>query len=327
MTWTDDQAEEADDTDKRGKRHYVGTKNNYTDEDIARLEEWAQSRCTYFVYGKEIGKNTGTPHLQIYMEFENTISMKTIVKKLFPMWLGYRRGTPKEAAGYCKKGSDTLGPYDNDATYAIFFPRTVEKPETWDLGGEWGTISQQGKRTDIDEAVEMLVHEKRTIREVARQCPAQFVKYHRGFAALRGMVLPPRCLPQNPEVIVLWGPTETGKSRDARIKYWPDEPYYVWKPSNGHWWDQYDGEMKVIIEEFRSSMPWSDLLCLLDRNECRCPVKGGFVEIQADKFIICSPTHPRTWYSDDKYDSVAQLMRRITHIYEHTPLQIVIQER
>ena len=70
------------------------------------------------------------------------------------------------------------------------------------------------------------------------------------------------------------------------IKHWPDEDHYVWRPSNGNWWDGYDGEKKIIIDEFRGQMTWSDILGLLDRYEYRAPVKGGFVQIQADKFVI-----------------------------------------
>lgn len=310
----DVEAEEAE-ADKRGKRHYCGTKNNYTDADIAALEDWALNKCTYLVYGKEVGGKCGTPHLQIYMEFENTISMKAIVKKLFPMWLGFRKGTPKQAAGYCKKGTCDIPPGE---TAEYFFPRTVEEPETWELGGEWGTISQQGKRTDIDELVEEIVHEKKTIREIALQHPAQFVKYHKGLRELRSMVLEPRKLDKMPEVIVLWGGTGTGKTRDAYIKYWPEERHYLWKPSNGQWWDNYDGEKKIIVDEFRGTMVWADLLGLLDRNEFRAPVKGGFVQIQADKFVFTSPMPPHFWYKDDdRYDRFAQLERRMTKVIEY----------
>jgi len=117
---------------------------------------------------------------------------------------------------------------------------------------------------------------------------------------------------------VLWGPTGTGKTRDAYIKYWPDEPHYVWKPSNGNWFDGYDGEKKIIIDEFRGSMPWADILGLLDRNEFRAQFKGGFVNIQADKFVITSPFPPCKWYKDDdRYDKFAQLERRLTQVIEY----------
>jgi hypothetical protein len=258
------------------------------------------------VTGFEVGKE-GTEHIQGYIETARQLTwnqMKALLGER--AHFKQRFGAPKQAAGYCKKGSDTAEDYD------IFFSRTVDDPESWCEPFEFGSISTQGKRTDITVPVEMIT-EGSTMREVARACPEQFVKYHKGFRDLRSLMLPPRCLTAAPEVIVLWGPTDTGKTRDAYIKYWPEEPHYVWKPSNGNWWDGYDGEKKIIIDEFRGQMPWSDILGLLDRNDYRAAYKGGFVNIQADKFIITSPFPPDKWYKDDdRYDRFKQLERRIT---------------
>lgn len=313
-----------DKEDKRGKRAYVGTKNNYTDDDIAALEKWAQTKCTYLVYGKEVGKK-GTPHLQIYMEFKDAKTMKSIVKNLFPMWLGFRGGSPKQAAGYCKKGDvtkqDLLESFDQ-ADWAYLFPRTVDEPEMffedkpWDLGNEFGEISQQGKRTDIDEVVEAIIGEKRTIRDVAFLYPAQFVKYNKGLRDLRSLCLEPRQLATMPTVYWVWGLTGTGKSYHAHNSFWPDLPHYEWSPMNGAWWDRYDGEDKIILDEFRGQMPMGQLLAILDWKGCMLPYKGGFVNIQASKFVITSPKPPELVYNDaDDYDRTDQLLRRITKVY------------
>lgn len=264
------------------------------------------------VTGFEVGKE-GTEHIQGYVETATQLTFNQMKALLGDRaHFKQRRGAPKQAAGYCKKGTDESDDYDD------FFSRTVEDPESWCQPFEFGTISSQGKRTDITAPVEML-SEGSTIREVAVAFPEQFVKYHKGFRDLRSLMLPPRSLTTAPEVIVLHGPTATGKTRDAYIKYWPEEPHYVWKPSNGNWWDGYDGEKKIILDEFRGhNMTWSDILGLLDRNEFRAPYKGGFVNIQADKFIITSPFPPNMWYKDDdRYDRFKQLERRLTKVIEY----------
>ena len=118
-----------------------------------------------------------------------------------------------------------------------------------------------------------------------------------------------------PQVIVRWGETGTGKSEGARLKHWPTLPTHVWEPSHGQWWDGYDGQEKIILEEFRGQMPFSDLLSLLDKHSCRRPIKGGFVNIVASKFVITSPLPPSMWYKElDSYDRYNQLERRITQI-------------
>lgn len=302
-------------------RPIVCTKNNYTDADVAALDEWALSKCTYCVYGREVGELNNTPHLQIYFELKDAMSYSALNKKLFKAYFKKRKGTPKQAAGYCKKGNDYIKGVHTPQSYGApddegwdyFYDNPAP---TWD-GKEYGEISMQGKRTDIDDPVEMIVHDKATMKQVAMEHPVSYVKYFKGFQNLRSLVLEPRSLDKMPEVIVLWGPTGTGKTRDAYIKYWPEEPHYVWKPSNGNWWDAYDGEKKIILDEFRGQMTWSDILGLLDRNQYRAPVKGGFVNIQADKFVITSPFPPHQWYKDDdRYDRFRQLERRITKVVE-----------
>lgn len=309
-------------------RNFCWTLNNPTEDEIAQFGD--MSMFSYFVYGEETGKN-GTTHLQGYAECCTQFRFNKICKFFNNRaHIEPRRGTPKQAAGYCKKGlceehvktgdrCEFCQDFDGD--YEFYFPRLVEEPETWQEPNEYGTISQQGKRSDITAPVEMLT-EGNTLAKVAKTFPEQFVKYHKGFGALRALLLGPRCLSKDPEVIWLWGPTGVGKTRDAYLKYWPNEPHYVWQPSNGNWWDGYDGEDKIIMDEFRAQMTWSDLLALTQRNEYRVPYKGGFVQIQASKFIITSPFPPERCYKDDdRYDRYAQLARRITKVVQYTKLQ------
>lgn len=306
-----------DDKDAR-YRNAVWTYNNPTPEGIEHIRAQLD-KFSYIVWGRERGEERGTVHLQGYCEFAKQPKF-SVVKKILgdAVHFAHRRGNPKQAAGYCKKGccpcpATSQCEYCKDfaGDFEFFFPRTLDEPETWTDPFEHGTISGQGKRTDITECVEM-IQDGCTLRQVAQQNPEAYVKFHRGFRDLRCILMPARNLTQNPHVIVLWGETLSGKTRDAFIKYWPDEPHYVWRPSNGQWWDGYDGQMKIIMDEFRGQMPFADLLGLLDRNEYRSPYKGGFIQIQADKFVITSPKHPDMWYDDEKFDKLAQLKRRIT---------------
>ena len=77
--------------------------------------------CRYLVYGKEIGEQ-GTPHLQGYVEHKEALTFSAFNKRLglkkggpFAS-CGNRKGSPKEAAGYCKKGTK-----EKVNSYAEFF--------------------------------------------------------------------------------------------------------------------------------------------------------------------------------------------------------------
>lgn len=311
--WDDDLVDSAP-PPKRGKRAYVGTKNNPTPEDIVAAQKFGREKCTYFVMGLEWGKLEETPHLQMYMEFKEAKPFKFVHDNCFRCWLAGRQGRPKEAAGYCKKGN-SVPPHGKG--YDYFFPRTMENPENWKEPFECGTITAQGKRTDIDMPVEALVHEGAKLKDIAREYPTAFVKYHKGFAALRSHMLEPRMLDKMPEVIWRWGLTGTGKTECAYYDY-DAIPHYVWGPANGGWWDRYDGEDKIILDEFRGQMPMGTLLMILDRYECMLPYKGGFVNVRASKFVITSPKPPDQIYADtDSHDKTDQLMRRITKVVHH----------
>ena len=91
----------------RQSLYWCFTLNNYTDDDIVRLERLAAVPTTeYLIYGRELGQE-GTPHLQGFVMF--TVRRRfNCVKRL----LGDRYhieaavGTPYQAALYCKKDGD-----------------------------------------------------------------------------------------------------------------------------------------------------------------------------------------------------------------------------
>ena len=102
----------------RSVRAFCFTINNWTEDDISFLDELS---CRYLCYGKEVGES-GTPHLQGYVYFDNRRSVKGIVKVLRGH-VEVAKGNAEQNAAYCSKDGD-------------FFER--------------GDRPCQGKRTDID---------------------------------------------------------------------------------------------------------------------------------------------------------------------------------
>lgn len=254
-------------------RAWCYTLNNFTVEEYKCMK---LLKCNYHVIGKEIGE-LETPHLQGYIEFENPRALTALKKINARIHWESRKGSPKEASDYCKK-----------------------EGSFW----ESGSITNQGKRNDIEKTREILKAGggMRTVVEEVNSYQAArmgelYLKYKE---TKRNWV---------PEVIWLWGPTGCGKSRKAFELC--KEPWV--SAGTLQWWDGYDAHEDVIFDEFRGDFcTYHNLLRYLDRYECKVPIKGGFRELLAKRIIITSCYPPDKVYStiEDKN----QLLRRISRI-------------
>jgi len=264
-------------------RNVCFTWNNPPETAEATLRAWKP--MTYCCFGREKGESE-TPHLQGYAELRSDHSWDKVHRALPGVHVEARKGTQQQATAYCKKDGDWV---------------------------EWGTPkeSAQGKRTDLQKVAD-LVKSGAPVKRVAEEYPDTFIKFHKGIIALKMILIQPRDSP--PNVTVLHGATETGKSRKAREIC---SNAWVWHPQSEKWFDGYEGQDNVIFEEFRGQLPFGMLLSLLDRYDCRVQYKGGSCEFRAINICITSPLPPTKWYNpedlraDEKLD---QLLRRITKV-------------
>jgi len=112
------------------------------------------------------------------------------------------------------------------------------------------------------------------------------------------------------------GPTGTGKSHAAwnegGMDSYPKDPLTKF-------WDGYQGQSNVIIDEFRGIVSISHLLRWLDNYPMLVEIKGSAVVLKATNFWITSNLHPRLWYPDLDETTMQALLRRLTIIEMNTP--------
>lgn len=270
-------------------RGFIVVINNYTDDDVRRVEKlFGSQHVKHAIYAFEVGAS-GTPHIQGYVEFRDPRTWKSVKKALPRAALFVRKGSPLQAWVYCEK----------ESTPEEKIHRFGTKP----------AAPAPGRRTDLERATAIVA--ERGLTALAQELPVQFVLHHRGFEALQARLAPIRT--RQPTVTVLWGPTGTGKSHTAR-QLAGEEDTYIWHPQQGTWFDGYEGQTCVIFEEFRGQIPFGTLLSLLDKYDCRVQKKGSSTQFAATKIIFTSPVEPKDWYetlaaNDGK---LAQLERRIT---------------
>ena len=177
--------------------------------------------------------------------------------------------------------------------------------------------NHQGKRTDLD-AVAALVKTGASKRAVAEAFPKEFIQFGRGIEHLQHVLHGRRDQP--PRVFWFWGPTGTGKTRTAYSESQaPDddgvvsEPYF--KMATNKWWDNYQGERDVIIDDYRRDFcTFAELLRLLDRYPLTVEVKGGTVSFTSLRIYITTPKNVEDTWKERTLEDMAQLRRRITEV-------------
>lgn len=196
------------------------TINNYTEEEerltCALVEN---GHASYAVIGKERGEE-GTPHLQGFFQLLARVRLASVkaIPGLGRAHLEARRGTPQEASEYCKKEGDFE---------------------------EYGTIAGQGKRKDLS-AVKKAIDEGAGVEELWENHFGAMVRYEGAFKRYRA--LHRRRDPNIPiEILVLWGPTGTGKSRFPRLI---NPELFSLPDITLQWFDGYDGQETVLIDDF-----------------------------------------------------------------------------
>lgn len=87
-------------------RKYIGVLNNYSDKEYEHIKVVTQ-KCERFIIGKEIGES-GTPHLQMYIEFKNAIAFNTLKGWNERIHWEKAKGNVKDNYMYCSKDGDFI---------------------------------------------------------------------------------------------------------------------------------------------------------------------------------------------------------------------------
>lgn len=261
-------------------RGWVFTLNNYNDTNLEYFNHpsfMSNFNVRYMVIGKEVAES-GTPHLQGYIEFINAISFDGCRKILVQCHIEKRRGKPSQAEEYCKKDGNFV---------------------------EYGKPLKQGERTDLN-AIANLVMEGKSLDSIAEEVPSEFIKFNRGITALHTNLQKHRDRNIAPTVEWYYGPTGAGKTKKAVEKC---ETFYI--KDETKWWDGYDQQEAIIIDDFDGKWPFRNLLRLLDRYPYQAEIKGGTVKINSPFILITCEFPPDMIWQGTQ---LAQIKRRISKI-------------
>lgn len=276
------------------KTNYLFTLNNYTDEELSHLNNWdgiLSTEIKYIIFGKEVGAQ-GTPHLQGYVEFRGRKTLASAkaflgTNRIHLDLRDEKQMSQQNCIEYCKKDGDWV---------------------------EFGQCARQGNRSDLQGAIESLRNVG--LESTAEQYPGVFVRYGRGLRDLQFTVINRAVQRQlRPvHVTVYYGPPGTGKTHRAFVENATD-CFILRRGNSGVWFDGYDQQKVLIIDDFKGWIPFQQLLNLLDKYPMCCEIKGGMVWAHWTKVIITSNHHPDEWYDYERNMLCkAALMRRLNEI-------------
>lgn len=258
-------------------RTWSYTVNNYDDNDIAQFKAFdaMRHRCAL-----EVGES-GTPHMQGAITFSKSYRLAGL-KKLNPKAHWEPAKVVTALYNYVTKGEIIID-YNN---------------------------AKPGTRTDIAKA-EDLVKAGRSLYDIKAECPEVFYKYSRAIKesiAMQDHQDGKKI--RDVEVYVLVGEPGSGKTRFVYDNF-PMDSIYSLTINKTLWFDRYEREDVLLIDDFDGEIDYRCLLRLLDRYPMKLEVKGSCTYAAWTKVFITSNRFPGCWYQD-----TAALNRRLKKVYQ-----------
>jgi len=258
-------------------RGWVFTINNYT-EDHTEAVKSLKHGSVYVIAGYEVGKKTGTPHIQGYVYYSNARSYSAMKERLGPSWVKAAKGTGVQNQTYCSKQGD------------VFI--------------EHGVPPKQGERTDI-EAVYDQLRTGASMRDILDgdnnyQCLQISEKYLKYKEAERNFVTEVR-----------WYHGQRGCSKLAAARAWLGQDTYVCSRKQSRFLDGYDAHQGVLINDLKSDWITVDELAAMGGDTpYRVDTKGGSRQFLARKIAIVCHDRPDCLYvpmGDDYWELIESL--------------------
>jgi len=249
----------------------------------------SETPINYIVYQREVCPETGRHHYQGYVEFSKKMTRK--------QWQELANA-PRSHCDPAIRSEETNTKYCTKSSTSIGDPFI------------WGEPSKQGKRNDLKKVKSSIVsniNSSTNIRDFAIANPDLYIRSHSGIDKL----VYHHKIPRNfkTDVFIYWGVSDSGKTRKAY-----EENQSIYKKPNGSWWDGYEGQDTVLIDDYDGYIPFREFLQLNDRYPHQVPVKGSFRQFTSKRIIYTSNINPIDWYPNLKEESFKAFQRRITDV-------------
>lgn len=253
-------------------------------------DEQLRNNCTYYACGHHVGRQSKRRHTHYYVHLRGPRTI-TFLKNIFSCpWLhaDAARGTADDAIRYIGK---------NNTVNVV----------------EYGTKPKQGRRTDLEECKNLLANGG-SMLDVLNAYPSQYIRYSTGLQRAANLLRRERAKAwRNITTTVFIGETGLGKSRRVYDECAERncQVFTLSKGNTGVWFDGYEQEEVLLIDDFYGWISYGHLLNILDGHPLRIDIKSSHGWALYTRVYITSNKPPTKWYS---HGLTPALRRRLTSI-------------
>lgn len=260
------------------------------------LRELANS-VQYLAYGLEKCPTTSREHFQAFAYSATPQRFSWWQKLLKPMHFEPCHGTLDQNQTYCSKA----GQYTEIGMKPM---GSGNKRILLEIKDQLDKGEPLRKLRKIDGAFDAVLRHERGLKEYERQLRMDKM-YADGY--------------KSKQVIVITGPTNTGKSRTIYDRHVATDVYSM-PNCTGQWAGTYDGQPVVLYDDVGRGniMPITDFLRLCDGYPIEVPVKGGFVPWTPTSIYFTSNFKFDEWWPYADPEHIAAARRRVTEWIEKT---------
>jgi len=267
------------------------------------------SGCVYWCMCDEIGGDSGTYHTHVYMAFQNAKEFISIQRRFYGAHIEAARGSHKENRDYIRKE----GKWQEDTKHETNLPNTFE---------ESGELPDEPEhRTKQSEAVLAMVESGSSNAEILRAYPSSMNHLPR-IEQARQAFLEERYKKEfrTLHVSYIYGKSGVGKTRSVMEQYGYENVFRV--TNYEHPFDGYASEDVLLLDEFRSSLPFSLLLNVLDGYPLMLPCRYAnrvacYTKVYIVSNISLAQQYPNVQINEP--DGYEAFLRRIHENWEMLP--------
>lgn len=275
------------------------------DHETVRSNLEALSGCLYWCMCDEIGEQ-GTYHTHLYVAFQNAKEFTSIQRRFYGAHIEIARGTHQENRDYIRKE----GKWAEDAKHETNLPDTFK--ESGELPEE-----PQKRQKDSEAILDMLANGA-TNAEILRAFPTSMSRLQHIDAARQTLLEEEyRRTFRDLQVCYIWGKTGVGKTRGVMEQYGYENVYRV--TNYQHPFDSYAGQDVILFDEFRSSLPISDMLKYLDGYPVMLPCRYADKVACFNKVYLVSNIPMEAQYPNvqvEEPETWQAFRRRFQEVYE-----------